>query len=47
MKIKRYLPTILLIIAAAGLMAVGIVLKQPHSVFEKAVRICMECIGIG
>ena len=47
MKIKKYLPSILLIIAAAGLIAAGIVLKQPQSVLEKAVRICMECIGIG
>ena len=47
MKIKKYLPTILLIIAAVGLIVVGIALKQPQSVLEKAVKICMECIGIG
>lgn len=29
------------------LIAVGILLKQPDSVFAKAAKICMECIGIG
>ena len=29
------------------LIIVGVVLKQPDSVFAKAARICMECVGIG
>ncbi|MBR4914341.1 MAG: hypothetical protein IKZ42_03595 [Clostridiales bacterium] len=29
------------------LIIVGIALKQPDSVFAKAARICMECVGIG
>ena len=44
---KRYIPAILLIITAAVLIAAGICLKQPDSVLHKAVRICMECIGLG
>ena len=44
---KRYIPAILLIILAAGLIVTGIVLNQPVSVLHKAVRICMECVGLG
>ena len=36
-----------LILASAGLVITGIVLKQPAMVMAKAVRICMECIGLG
>lgn len=47
-RLKRtYLPMLLL---AAGIaaMLIGILVKQEHAVvFNKAVRICMECIGIG
>ena len=44
---RRYLPVILLA-AGAGLMAIGIfVTKEPVIVLRKAVKICMECIGIG
>ncbi len=32
---------------AVGLVITGIVLEQPHDVFLKAARICLECIGIG
>ncbi|MBO7424173.1 MAG: thioredoxin [Clostridiales bacterium] len=44
---KRYLPAILLMVCAAALIGVGIYLRQPESVLHKAVRICMECIGLG
>lgn len=44
---KRYLPAILLIIVAAALIVVGVYMHQPESVLHKAVRICMECIGLG
>jgi len=29
------------------LITIGILMKQPESVLHKAVRICMECIGLG
>lgn len=32
---------------SAVLTAAGIALGQPHEVLQKAVRICLECIGIG
>ncbi|SEW16827.1 hypothetical protein SAMN05216413_1359 [Ruminococcaceae bacterium KH2T8] len=44
---KRNLTAILLIVCAAVLIIVGISMHQPESVLHKAVRICMECIGLG
>ena len=44
---KRNIPAVLLIILAAILIVVGILMQQPDSVLHKAVRICMECIGLG
>lgn len=37
------------IVLAAGivLIAVGCILGQPDSVLAKAIRICLECVGIG
>ena len=36
-----------LLAAAAALIAVGVALGQPGEVLAKAVRICLECVGIG
>ncbi len=44
---RKRIVTISLIAAGIILIVVGIALKQPESVFSKAARICMECIGIG
>ena len=44
---KRYITAIILIILSAGLIAAGIIMHQPESILHKAVRICMECIGLG
>ena len=44
---KRYLPAMILIAAAILLIAVGIAMQQPESVLSKAVKICMECVGLG
>lgn len=44
---KKYLSAVLLILLAVLLIVIGIVLHQPESVFNKAVRICMECVGLG
>lgn len=37
------------LILAAGivLIVVGVLLGQPEDVFNKAVRVCLECIGVG
>ncbi len=37
----------LLLIAAAGLILAGIFNGSAQDVFNKAVRICTECVGLG
>lgn len=47
---RRFLPRragILLAAAGLCLMILGIFRGEMSVVFDKAVRICMECIGIG
>lgn len=46
---RLHLSRIGLLLAAAGLflMGFGIYRREMDLIFEKAVRICMECIGIG
>ena len=39
--------TFILLALGLVLVIVGIALKQPDSVFAKAAKICMECVGIG
>ena len=38
---------IILLVLAAGLITVGCLQGQPASVMAKAVRVCLECVGIG
>ncbi len=38
---------IVLLVAALLLLGSGILLGGPFDVWSKAIRICMECIGIG
>ncbi len=44
---RKRIITVSLIAAGVILIVVGIALKQPDSVFSKAAKICMECVGIG
>ena len=44
---KKNLPAWLTILAAGVLIAYGIVQNQPGQVLAKAIRVCMECVGIG
>ena len=44
---RKRIITVSLIAAGVILIIVGIALKQPESVFAKAAKICMECVGIG
>ena len=46
MRVKRILFFVALLLGVT-MIVIGIVLTQPSSVLAKAVRICMECIGIG
>ena len=44
---KRKYLTFSLILAGAVLIGVGIYFGQPGGVLNKAIRICLECVGIG
>ena len=44
---KQRYKTILILLLAVVLIVAGVIDGQNEQVFEKAVRICMECIGIG
>lgn len=44
---KRKHITIIAFACAVILIGAGIYLGQPSSVFAKAIRICLECVGIG
>jgi len=45
--VKKKLPTLLLLCLGAALLCAGILAGQPREVMTKAVRICMECVGLG
>lgn len=48
MKNRKYnLYGFLLLLLGVGLITVGIINGEYADVFQKAVRICLECIGIG
>jgi hypothetical protein len=44
---RRTAAGILLLAAAAALILTGIMTGEMQTVFAKASKICMECIGIG
>ena len=43
---KRRLPWILLVVSVA-LIAAGLLLGEYRTVLEKAITVCLDCIGIG
>lgn len=43
---RKYVSAALLIIAVVMISA-GIYENQPDGVFSKAVKVCLECVGIG
>lgn len=44
---KRQCPALLLVAAGLTLILVGVAQGQPQQVLAKAIRVCMECVGIG
>ncbi len=44
---KKTVIRVTLILSAAALIIMGIATGESDTVLSKAVRICMECIGIG
>ena len=44
---KQKIILFLLLVLAVGLIGIGIVQGQPASVLTKAIRLCLECVGIG
>lgn len=47
MEKRKLIPAAAALAAALGLIVAGIRAGQPASVMARAVRICMECVGIG
>ena len=46
-RLKHVIPTALLLIVSAALVIVGATQGQAAQVLSKAVKICLECVGIG
>lgn len=44
---KKNLPAAVTLALAAALIVLGIAQGQPAQVLAKAIRVCMECVGIG
>lgn len=43
----RFVLPILLVVVAAGFIALGVVDGEITAVFNKAINLCRECVGIG
>ena len=39
--------TIIAVVLSAVFIIIGIIKEQNHQVFMKAIKICLECIGLG
>ena len=46
-RMKKNLPPALLLIVSAALVVIGAAQGQAAQVLAKAVKICLECVGIG
>ena len=46
-RLKNVLSPALLLIVSAALVAIGATQEQAAQVLAKAVKICLECVGLG
>lgn len=44
---RRKVVSVIIIIAAVAMVVFGVYRNEVTDVFNKAIRICLECIGIG
>lgn len=44
---KKYITTLLIMLAAVVLIIIGVTQKQFNDVLAKSINICLECVGIG
>lgn len=44
---RSRLPGLILLAVGVAFVLLGILLGQDEAVFQKAIRVCLECIGIG
>ena len=47
MKLKKQIIPLCLLLLGAVMIVLGILRDEHQTILEKAVRICLECIGIG
>ena len=44
---RRNLPALAAALTGAALVGLGLALSQQGAVLAKAIRVCMECVGLG
>ena len=47
LKSKRWIIPVSLMVIGAALIVLGVFREETRTVLQKAMRICLECIGIG
>lgn len=45
--LKQNWVTVVVLLTAVALVALGISTEEPFDVLQKAIHICLECIGVG
>ncbi|MEG0767219.1 MAG: CD1871A family CXXC motif-containing protein [Clostridia bacterium] len=45
--IRRNLPALLLLLCGAACIVAGIYRREVDTILRKAIKLCLECVGIG